>query len=86
MHLNNFNLILNYHVCDVTDPVRIFDILTHFVNEAYIPNTSEARGFIYLPMFHDETAETQFRPNFGVASRQSGVTCWARYIQYLLRT
>ena len=86
IHIKNLNLTLKNHTFDGNDPIKIFDFLSRFVNEADMLNMSEAQAFIALPIFLADPAETQFRTNLSGASRHGGVTCWTEAIQYLLRT
>ena len=77
---------MNQLTFDGSDPIKIFDFLTRFVNDADILAMSEAQAFIALPTFLADPAETQFRTNFSGGSRRGGITCWPEAIQYLLRT
>ena len=71
---------------DGTDPIRVFDFLARYVNEADMLDMTEAQAFIALPTFLSEPAETQFRTNLSGASRHGGITCWPEAVQYMLRT
>lgn len=51
VHIKNLNLALKNHKFDGTDPIRVFDFLARFVNEADMVNTSEAQAFIALLQF-----------------------------------
>jgi len=86
VHVKNLNLTMKKHTFDGSDPIKIFDFLTRFVNEADMLAMSEAQAFIALPSFLADPAETQFRTNLSGGSRKGGVTCWPEAIQYLLRT
>ena len=86
VHIKNLNLTMKSHIFDGNDPIKIFDFLTRFVNEADMLNMSEAQAFIALPTFLADPAETQFRTTLSGASRRGGVTCWPEAVQYLLRT
>ena len=67
---------MNQHTFDGSDPIKIFDFLTRFVNEADILAMSEAQVFIALPTFLADPAETQFQTNLSEGSRRGGITCW----------
>ena len=84
-HIKNLRLTMNKHAFYGSDPIKIFDFLTRFVNEANILAMSEAQAFIALQTFLDDPAETQFRTNISGDSRRGGITCWPEVIQYLLR-
>ena len=86
IHIKNLSLVLEKHIFDGTDPIRIFDFLSRFVNEADMLSMSEAQAFIALPMFLEDPAETQFRTNLSGASRRGGLNCWPEAVQHLLRT
>ena len=74
------------HTFDGSDPIKIFDFLTRFVNEADMLSMSEAQAFIALPNFLADPAETEFGTNLSGGSRKGGVTCWPEAIQFFLRT
>ena len=86
LHIKNLTLTLEKHVFDGIDPIRIFEFLSRFVNEADTLKMTEAQAFITLPHFLDGTAETQCHTNLSSGSRYGGVTCWPGAVQYLLRT
>ena len=74
-HIKNLSLTMNQHTFDGSDPIKIFDFLTRFVNEADILAMSEAQAFIALPTFLADPAETQFRTNLSGGSRRGGINC-----------
>ena len=59
-HIKKLNLTIKEHKFDGSDPIKIFDLLTRFVNEADMLAMSEAQAFIALPTFLADTAEIQF--------------------------
>lgn len=63
------------HTFDGTDPICVFYIFAHFVNEADMINMSVAHSFMSSSTFLVEPAETQFRMNFRGASRHGGIIC-----------
>ena len=85
-HNKNLSLTMNQHAFDGSDPIKIFEFLTQFFNEADILAISEAQTFIALPDFLANPAETQFRTNLSGGSRRGGITSWPEAIQYLFRT
>lgn len=86
LHIKNLNLKMKNHIFDWVEPIRIFDFLTRFVNEADILNISEGQAFVALPTFLVGPAEAQYLTNRIGESRHGGVTCSSEAIQYLLRT
>lgn len=81
MHIESLNQTMKNHTFDGTDPIRIFDYLTSFVNEVCMLKRSEAQTFIALPKFLADPPETQFRTNLSGASRHGGISCWSAAIQ-----
>lgn len=60
---------------DGNDPIKIFNLLSHIVNEADMLNMIGPQNFISLPTFLASLAETQFLTNLIGPSRHSGITC-----------
>lgn len=84
IHIMNLTLTMKNNVLDGFNLISIFDFLNRFVNKAGILKTVEALAS--LPTFLADPAETQFRTNLSVRSRQGRVTCWLEAVQYILRT
>lgn len=81
VQIKSLNVTLKNHTIDKKNPIRAFDVLARFVNEADMFDRSETQTFIALPTFLSEQAETQFPTNLSCASRNSDTTCWAEAIQ-----
>lgn len=86
VHITNFNLTMKNHLFNGKDPIKIFDFLTHFVNEGDMLSISEVREFIALTTFSPNPAEIKFRTNLSGAYHHRGITLWPEAIQYLLRS
>lgn len=86
IHIKNLNHTMKSHCFDGIDKIKVFELLTIFVNEADMIYMLEAQAFIALPTFLDDPTETQFRTNFSVTSRHGGITCWPEDILYWLGT
>ena len=86
VHIRNFALMMKQHAFDGSDPMKIFEIISRFVNEADMHRMSEAQAFIALPIFMSHPAEKNFRTSIGGTSQKGTVTCWPEAVQHLLRT
>lgn len=84
--MNNVNLTMRVQTFSVTEPMKIFDFLSPFVNKVDMRNMSEAQTFIALPKFLPDPDETQFRTILRGASLHDVITCWLESIQCVLRT
>ena len=59
-HIKNLSLTMNHNAFDGSDPIKLFEFLIRFVNEAEILAMSEAQAFIALRTFLADPTETQF--------------------------
>lgn len=76
---------MKYQTFDGNDPIRVFEFLNLFVNEADTLDMSKAQDLVDLPTLLTNPVETQFRTKLCGGSRHGGVTCWTETIQNFMR-
>lgn len=58
--IKSLDITMNEHHFDGTDPVKVFEILIHFVIEAEKRNMSEGQAYLALLTYLNGRAKSQF--------------------------